>query len=291
MQDVIGKLANRDNSAAGDYVQDGILMCGVCHTPKQAIKELPNPNGGTFSRLVPVTCLCEEKGREELEAKNKKQQFNLWMAEQHDKYGVSDRSYGAHTFAKDDRRDAALSDACRRYVERWEEMKADNMGVLFHGSVGTGKSFYACAIANALLEQCVPATVTNFPRLLNILQGVRDRQEYIDHLQAYHLLVIDDLGVERESSYAAEQVYNVIDTRARSGLPLIVTTNLTIEEMKNPPTMQFARIYDRVLEMCPITIQMTGSSRRAGNAEARRAKARELLSGDRKWPRRKDNEP
>ena len=158
-------------------------------------------------------------------------------------------------------------------------MKADNLGILFYGSVGTGKSFYACAIANALLEKCVPAVVTNFPRLLNILQGIRDRQNYIDHLQTYSLLVIDDLGVERDSPYAAEQVFNVIDARARSGLPLIVTTNLTIEELKKPPTMQFARIYDRVLELCPITIKMTGESRRMGNAEARRGKARELLKG------------
>ena len=151
------------------------------------------------------------------------------------------------------------------------------MGILFYGSVGTGKSFYACCIVNALLEKRIPAIVTNFPRLLNVLQGARERQAYIDHLQQFRLLVIDDLGVERDSSYAAETVYNVIDARARSGLPLICTTNLTMDELKKPPSMQFARIYDRVLELCPITIKMTGESRRAGNAEARRAKARELL--------------
>ncbi|MGM9601131.1 MAG: ATP-binding protein, partial [Faecousia sp.] len=82
---------------------------------------------------------------------------------------------------------------------------------------------------------------------------------------------------ERDSSYAVEQVFNVIDARARSSLPLIVTTNMTLDELKNPPSMQYARIYDRVLELCPITLKMTGESRRAGNAEARRSKAREIL--------------
>ena len=273
------KLASRDNSAPGDYTKNGVLMCGKCHTPKQAVKELPKHGGGTFIRTVPITCRCEAESFAARKEKDKQQEFAQWISEKQGRYGLSDGLYKMHTFALDDRRIPAISDVCHRYVERWEEMKADNMGILFHGSVGTGKSFYACAIVNALLEKCVPAIVTNFPRLLNVLQGARDRQEYIDHLQLYHLLVIDDLGVERDSPYAAEQVYNVIDARARSGLPLIVTTNMTVEEMKKPPTMQFSRIYDRVLEMCPIDLKMTGESRRTGNAAARREKARELLKG------------
>lgn len=69
----------------------------------------------------------------------------------------------------------------------------------------------------------------------------------------------------------------MIDARARSGLPLIVTTNLSLDELKTPTSMQFARIYDRVLDLCPITLKMTGDSRRAGNAELRRQKAKEIL--------------
>lgn len=276
MLDVIEKLANQDNSAPDDYEENGIRMCGKCHTPKQAWMDLPLPGGRTDRRLVSAACECSQRQQEVDAKKRATEQFNQWMKEQRDKYGISD-GYSSCTFAGDDRRDAALSDACRRYAERWPSMEADNMGILFYGSVGTGKSYYACCIVNALLEKRIPAIVTNFPRLLNVLQGARERQAYIDHLQQFRLLVIDDLGVERDSSYAAETVYNVIDARARSGLPLICATNLTMDELKNPLSMQFARIYDRVLELCPITIKMTGESRRAGNAEARRAKARELL--------------
>ena len=274
---IVAGLAGRDNSTEGDYTENGLLMCGKCRTPKQALKDLPTARGETRSMLVPVACLCDRKEQEEQKETAKRLEFLRWVGEQQAAYGVSEGLSKAQTFAQDDRRTPAISDTCNRYVERWEEMKADNMGVLFYGSVGTGKSFYACAIVNALLEKCVPATVTNFPRLLNLLQGAGNRQTYIDHLQRWQLLVIDDLGVERDSSYAAEQVFNVIDARARSGLPLIVTTNLTLDEMKNPISMQYARIYDRVLEMCPITIMLNGESRRKGNAEARRAKARELL--------------
>ncbi|MGM9650731.1 MAG: ATP-binding protein [Faecousia sp.] len=269
---VIEKLADRDNSAPSDYEKDGVRFCGVCHQPKQAKVELDGE-----MRLVPVACACEEvKGREEQEAIARKlflQKIDALQAE----YGITDNTYRRMVFSQDDGKNPRISNVCRRYVERWEEMKADNLGMLFYGTCGTGKSFFACSIANALLEKRVYATVTNFPRLLNLLQGARDRQELIDHLQRYDLLVIDDLGVERDSSYAVEQVFNVIDARARSSLPLIVTTNMTLDELKNPPSMQYARIYDRVLELCPITLKMTGESRRAGNAEARRSKAREIL--------------
>lgn len=50
----------------------------------------------------------------------------------------------------------------------------------------------------------------------------------------YPLLIIDDFGMERDTSYGLEQLYNVIDSRYRSKKPLIVTTNLTLQELQNP---------------------------------------------------------
>lgn len=73
--------------------------------------------------------------------------------------------------------------------------------------------------------------------------------------------MLDDLGAERRSEYAQEQVFNVIDGRYRSGLPLIVTTNLGIDKIKKPDSIGNARIYDRVLEMCH-PIELSGQSRR-----------------------------
>ena len=157
-------------------------------------------------------------------------------------------------------------------------MKAENIGILFYGPVGTGKSYFACCIANALLEKLVSVSVTNFPRILNRLQGFdEERQAFIDKLQRYKLLVIDDLGVERDTSYSVEQVYNVIDTRARAKKPLIITTNLSMEDLKNPVSLAHARIYDRVLEMCPIRLVLQGESRRQGVANERRDKAKQIL--------------
>lgn len=49
-----------------------------------------------------------------------------------------------------------------RYVEQWQTMRTENIGLLFWGGVGTGKSFLAGCIANALMEQEVPVLITNF---------------------------------------------------------------------------------------------------------------------------------
>lgn len=275
--DIITRLATRDNRQEGDYIEGGYLMCGKCHTRKQYKTHFPTGDGGTVERLVPVVCQCEKEEREAEARAIKRQEFNDRMGKLR-RDGIADPAYLGNTFERDDRRNPKFSDACTRYVDSWPEMKEHNIGMLFYGSVGTGKTFYACAIANALLSRCVPACVTNLPRILNQLQSMSDeRQSIIDKLQRYQLLAIDDLGVERGTSYAAEQVYNIIDTRARAGLPLIITTNLTMQELENPENIQYQRIYDRVLEMCPIRIKMAGESRRTGNAEERKARARQIL--------------
>lgn len=268
------------NEEPGDYYgEDGFLYCGKCHTRKQT--EVTIPAFGDHPERKArfgVPCQCEEAEIEKRERERERKDFEQRM-EALRRDGITDPAYLRYTFAQDDRRNPDVTDVCLRYVQNWKEMKAENIGILFYGDVGTGKSFLACAIANALLGRLVSVSVTNFPRLLNAIQGTFDeeRQRRIDSLQRYSLLVIDDLGVERDTAFSVEQVYNVIDTRARSGKPVIITTNLSMKDLQNPPSLAYKRIYDRVLEMCPIRLKMVGESRRAGNANERRDLARRLL--------------
>lgn len=272
---------SRNNYAEGDYTDSaGFLCCGKCHTRKQHDITLPAFDDQP-ERIVRVGIVCECRKKEieaERAAEERRQFFQRMEVLRRD--GITDPAYLRYTFEQDDNRNPEVSEVCRRYVENWDEMLKDNIGILFYGGVGTGKSFLACCIANALVEKLVTVSVTNFPRLLNKLQGIgfgEERQEFIDKLQRYKLLVIDDLGVERDTSYSTEQVYNVIDTRSRSGMPLIVTTNLSMDDLKNPPSLGHARIYDRVLEMCPIRLKLVGESRRKTIANERRDKAKKLL--------------
>ena len=116
-------------------------------------------------------------------------------------------------------------------------------------------------MVNALIDAGYPCLMTNFARVLNTLWGTEKKQDYIDNLNSFQLLVLDDLGAERRSEYSQEQVFNVIDARYRAKLPLIITTNLEIDEIKNPKDIGNARIYDRILEMCH-PIRVTGQNRR-----------------------------
>lgn len=274
---IIDEMANRDNSEKGDYYDDeGFLMCGKCNTRKQFEVSWPLDDS---TKRVPVPCECKsaEIKAEQKAVEQRRFQDRMDVLK---KDGITDPQYLTFRFSEDDRKMPKISDTCLKYVSNWAEMKANNIGILFYGSVGTGKSFLACCIANALLEKLVPVSVTNFPRILNRLQGFDDeKQKFIDKLQRYELLVIDDLGVERDTSFVAEQVYNVIDTRERSGKPLIITTNLTVDQMENITDIQYKRIYDRVLRMCPIQISMAGQSRRVDEAAKRRELARDIIRG------------
>ncbi len=92
------------------------------------------------------------------------------------------------------------------------------------------------------------------------------------------LLILDDFGMERGTEYGLEQVYNVIDSRYRSGKPLIVTTNLILEELQNPEDAAHARIYDRLTEMCcPVCI--TGENFRKTKAREKMERLRLLMNG------------
>ncbi len=122
----------------------------------------------------------------------------------------------------------------RKYVQNWEQMKEKNIGLLIWGDVGCGKSFLAGAIANALIDQEVRVKMTNFTAILNDLSSTFEgRNEYLNRLCSYPLLIIDDFGMERGTEYGLEQVYSVIDGRYRSKKPLIVTTNLTLTELRS----------------------------------------------------------
>lgn len=272
--EVIAEFGREVNEQEADYRdEEGFLCCGKCKTRKERYV----PMGAERQLLVPCRCKCRAEEEERKEREREARRFRE-KCEELRRDGITDKLYLSQTFAADDGRNRETSDVCRRYVEHWPEMNADNIGILFYGGIGSGKSFLACCIANGLIDRGVAVCVTNFPRILNRVQGFgEDRQKFLDDLGRYELLVIDDLGVERDTSYSLEQVFNIIDARIRSGRPLIVTTNLSLADLKNPPNLGYARIYDRILEMCPIRLKLTGDSGRTAKAAEKRDKARRIL--------------
>jgi DNA replication protein DnaC len=127
------------------------------------------------------------------------------------------------------------------------------------------------------MEQEVSVRMTNFATILNDLSASVDgRNGYIERLCAYPLLILDDFGMERGTEYGLEQVYNVVDSRYRSGRPLIVTTNLTLDSLQNPEDTAHARIYDRLLEMC-VPVRFTGGNFRKITAQEKMERVKKMM--------------
>ena len=186
-----------------------------------------------------------------------------------------DHALYSWTFEKDNGKNLVMKVA-RDYVSKWSDFASKNAGLVLWGDVGTGKTFFAACIANALIEQHVSVKMTNFSTILNDLFAENDKNKYLDRLNDHSLLIIDDLGIERGTEYALEQVYNVIDTRYKSGRPLIVTTNLTLDELKAPADIPHKRIYDRVLGMC-VPVMFNGVNFRKEEAAAKMEAAKKLF--------------
>ena len=83
--------------------------------------------------------------------------------------------------------------------------------------------------------------------------------------------------MERQTEYANEQIFGIIDGRYLSRRPLIVTTNLTLRQLKEPENIHRQRIYDRILEMC-VPVKFDGGSLRQEKAAAKMAAYRQLMA-------------
>ncbi len=154
--------------------------------------------------------------------------------------GFSNSAMRHWTFENDNGKCPQIGKA-HSYVEKWETVRSENLGYLLWGNVGSGKSYFAGCIANALMEKEIPVCMTNFATILNnLFYGSENRNEYIVKLCSYPLLILDDFGMERGTEYGLEQVYNVIDSRYISKKPLIATTNLTPEQLRNPEDVPHA---------------------------------------------------
>ena len=261
---------------AEDYCKDGILTCGKCGDAKQAwIDWFPDENGNREKRLVRVMCRCDvERDREEKERRAAADfEFTMRKINAALQTEPSDVRW---TFDMDDSPDSPFSVTCRTYVAEWEAMKREHSGILLYGSKGNGKTFYASCICNAVLQKRESVGFTTAANLMNILSAW-DKTEILDAIRRVRLLVIDDLGTERSSSYGAELMYSVIDARYKTGLPTIVTTNLDLADMESETDILRSRIYDRVIEMCPIKLKMLGESRRAMISDTRTEAVRKIM--------------
>lgn len=251
-------------------------ICPVCGE-KTLIMQPFNIGGKRIEQKKRLECQCARGKREAEEAREKAHQTEAELMRKWSNMPYALTDFRGDTFARDDRANASVSDTCKRYCERWDTMRRENFGIMFCGTVGTGKTFLSHSIANQLIAQGVNVCVTSVSRAVNYARFSEDRQKAIDLLCSFDLLVVDDLGTERDTEIAREFMFSLIDQRARTKKPLVVTTNLNPQALNAVSDTGLKRIYDRVMELCPIQFNLSGDSRRASNAAERRQRAREAL--------------
>jgi len=256
-------------------------ICEVCGKPLYKQYEILGRK-----RILPVMCDCRvekfNKLKQEDDAKEKQIQLEALI-----KNSLMDEQFKTSTFenwnfSKGSR---GMYELGKRYANNFKECKKKGLGLLIYGDPGNGKTYLSSCIANELLKQFVSAICVSINGLLMRIQetyskfGKEAETDIIKGLYNADLLILDDLGTENKTPWSKSTIYNIIDSRYRSKLPLIITTNLDVNPKQTNGIL--TRLYDRrtedrILEMC-VPMQNTGKSIRLEEAKVNTNLLNEVL--------------
>jgi DNA replication protein DnaC len=128
-------------------------------------------------------------------------------------------------------------------------------GLLFSGQVGSGKTFLACCIANALIKENQAVLFSVVPDLLDQIRFTYDssrqveysEQDLVETARQVPLLVLDDLGAHNYTEWAQNKLYSILNYRLNNYLPTVITTNISLAELEQ---YLGARSTSRIIQMC-----------------------------------------
>ena len=237
----------------GDYIgEDGLWYCGKCHTPRQSRF---TSNGKEYTPFSLCQCKVEEAEREKKAQEEAERAYYRNLQRQS---AFADDKTRSFTFELDDKRNAEASKTAQDYAESFD---LSSEWLILNGDCGTGKSFFAACICNSVMDKGFTAKFTSVSAIEKQYWDAENKNGVYDELVSIDLLVLDDFGAERGTDYMTEIAFNIIDSRLRSGKPLVVTTNLSSEELSNPKDRNQKRIFSRLYENS-VFYTVTGGDRR-----------------------------
>ncbi|ACV64887.1 IstB domain protein ATP-binding protein [Desulfofarcimen acetoxidans DSM 771] len=151
----------------------------------------------------------------------------------------------------------------RRYVDKFETLKNEGKnGLYIVGPTGTGKTHLAYAIISQLIQTHMVSVVSCIvPELMDTLRPQNNRNEAEERFRLIkntELVLLDDLGAEKESEWVVERLLVIINARYSNMVPTIITSNipldlLSVDKDRNL-ILDWQRIVSRIREMCHLVL-------------------------------------
>ena len=128
---------------------------------------------------------------------------------------------------------------------QWKALLPDYNILTLVGGVGCGKTHLAVAIGYYRLQG---GYSVKYYRTIDLIDEISDQirqgesiSEFVDQLNRYELLILDDLGAEYGTDWAITRLEQIIDRRYLDGLDMVITTNALKGDLP-------ARIVDRITD-------------------------------------------
>lgn len=130
---------------------------------------------------------------------------------------------------------------CKKYAS---DFGKSSESILMKGATGLGKTHLSLAIANEAIRNGYGVIYTSAPSLMQELERQYfskndDSNDFSDMLFDCDLLIVDDLGTEFHSQFSVSQLYNILNSRLLAQKPIIVNTNLSMQELEKVYTERF----------------------------------------------------
>ena len=191
--------------------------------------------GSTMCRCLQELCRQEQKKELSLLNSNNEsfEAFRLdYYSDQVDRnYGASPRAIMKRNF-----------DVCLKYAQNFS-MTSGNL--LFVGNTGLGKTFLSACVARAAADKGYSVAYESASHLMGKLEKNRfnpddQNREDVQKIMGCDLLIVDDLGTELPGNFVTAALYTLVNDRLLAGKPMVISTNLNVEEIARRYSAQIA---------------------------------------------------